>query len=351
MNKPSRSEIEQALLGTKRQAPARAEPDHSLEIPNKEHSRRRSRVIGGNFDGVSRKVPKRNYLQWIIAASVVLLSGLVFIIPEFINDAPKIAQDQNTTPSNDLYDANRIDESLLNQSNQPQENEGLEQNGFTVNEDRDRIAEYRQAEQELQILDDLNTKAEEAIKSGNYTKPVNLSALKYYQEMLSLDENNIAATDGINTMLSSLKIIGSDQIQAEDLVSAKKTLQTLSEVDTESLEFFELSEAIDNAEIAQQEQVRQQQIDELLEKAKIASDKGQLIKPKDNNVAYYFQQILELDPNNATAKKGIDTMSQEYAEQAEQHILDREWQEAETNISNLKLASNDSTLAAFLEKR
>ena len=352
MNKPTRSEIERTLLGDQRETPRRN--NRSLEIPvrDQEQTHRRKTVIGGNLEGVSKTVPKRNYYPWIIAISVVILSGLVFIIPEFFNDAPKISQEKTQIEEDKLYE-NRIEESTnaIDTITDGTVYNGSSENGFTVANDRNRVAEFRESEEKLLQLNELNEKALSAIESGNFTKPINQSALKYYQEMLSLDENNVSATDGINTMLSSLGQAGAKQLEKNDFESAKMTLQTLSEIDIESEEYFDLSESIEEAELTAENKIREEKINALIDKSKQALDKDQLVTPKNDNVALYLNQILEIDPDNQTARQGIEQISKQFAEQAEQHILNREWEDAETEIAKLKIANKDSILADFLKNR
>ena len=354
MNKPSRSEIEQSLLGSRAESQARI--DRATTIPPREEVKRQKTIIGGNLEGVSRKVPKKNYWHWFAAAALVILSGLVFIIPEFFNDAPKISQQQNQASENALYQ-NRIDESNPNQNSLDGDTANigdqppLAENGFTIPNDRDRVAEFREAELEQQQLNELKQKALDAINSGNYTKPANASALTYYQEMLAIDGNNVAATDGINAMLKSLKNTGMEQIEQNNLDVARQTLQTISEIDVDSEEYFDVSEAIENTELAAEQEEIELKIEELTEKAKAALEKDRLVSPESDNVALYLNQILEIDPDNKNARDGIDQMSKEYAEDAEQHILDRDWTSAEENITNLKRIDKDSVLADFLSNR
>ena len=342
MNRPSRNEIEQSLSDSIRETPIRVERS-SLDLPTKD-SHRQSRVIGGNLDGVSRQVPKRNYTGWIIAACLVLFSGLIFVIPEFTNKTPKITQNKPTTPASDLYNQN-IEKSAENTSN------GNSENSFTLPDDRNRAADYRQTELLQKKLLELKIKAEASIVKGDFTKPINDNALIYYQEMLALDSNNIAATDGINYMLNRLLTVGNEMLIANDVTTAKKALESLATIDIESIEYFDLTEAISAYEVKQKQQVINQKITALFKQADQATNKNNLVKPDKRNATFFYQEILKLDQKNSKARQGLETIRQNYADLAEQQINDRQWDKAEAAIENLKLASEDSVLTTFLNKR
>ena len=342
MNRPSRNEIETSLSDSKLETPVRVDRS-SLDLPTKD-SHRHSRVIGGNLDGVSRHVSKRSYIGWIVAACLVLFSGLIFIIPEFTNKTPKISQNKPTAPANDLYKQN-IEEIAKDESTIRNEN------SFTVPDDRNRATDYRQTELLQQKLLDLKTKADTAIAKGDYTNPIKDNALNYFQEMLALDSNNIAATDGINYMLNRLLTVGNEKLSANDVAAAKKTQQSLAEIDIDSIEYLDLSEAIITYEAKQQQKVLNQKIVTLFKQANQAVSKNNLIKPSKKNAIFYYQEILKLDSKNNEARQGIETIRQSYADLAEQQINQSQWNEAETTIKNLRLASEDSVLATFLSKR
>ncbi|MGH1426686.1 MAG: tetratricopeptide repeat protein [Arenicella sp.] len=345
MNKPSRNEIEKSLQASKHEASQKVE--RSLELPtNHGSSQRQSRVLGGNLGGVRRNIPKKNYGWWIAATCLILLSSLVFIIPEFMDDnAPKIAKEgQNTPPKNQIYQESRIDEASEQSIN-------TSESAFTVPADRNRAADYRQKERQQQQINALITKATQAIASGNYTKPLNNNAFQYYQEILGIEPNNIAATDGIQYILTRLLTVGLSSINSGEIDAAKKSLSSIADVDAESEEYFDLSEAISNYEAAALKKIRDDKIKKLFALSEKAINKERLTSPKNDNASFYFQQILDLDPTNTAAREGIDQISQKYADLTEKNIQNREWGEAEKNIKTLKAANKDSALAGFLEKK
>jgi len=342
MNRPSRNEIEKSLSSAKREEPIQVERS-TVDLPTKD-SQRQSRIIGGNLEGVSRHIPKKNYTGWIVAACLILFSGLIFIIPEFFNQAPKISQNKEGEITNDLYSQN-----IENNEGTPSTSNS--ENAFTVPDDRNRATEYRQTEILQQQLIDLKTKAGAAIAKGNYTKPPNDNALTYYQEMLTLDENNIAATDGINYMLNRLLTVGNQMLNNDDLDTAKEAQQSIAEIDIDSVEYFELNEAIVEYEAEQQKKALDAKISTLFKQAEQAVKKNNVISPKDQNAVFYYREVFKLDATNAKAREGLETIRQNYADLAEKQINDRDWNKAKTTINNLKQASEDSVLVTFLTKR
>ena len=145
--------------------------------------------------------------------------------------------------------------------------------------------------------------------------------------------------------------MGLSSINSGKIDAAKKSLSSITDVDAESEEYFDLSEAISSYEAAELKKVRDKKINKLFALSEKAINKGHLATPQNNNASLYFQQILDIDPSNIKAREGIDKISQKYADLTEKHIQNREWDKAESNIQNLKTANKDSALTGFLEKK
>jgi protein TonB len=67
-----------------------------------------------------------------------------------------------------------------------------------------------------------------------------------------------------------------------------------------------------------------QKIDLLLEKARAASDAGQLFEPRGNSAFDFYQKALELDPDNPSAAAGLDLLLVTTVENAKRSMAEGE---------------------------
>ena len=342
MNRPSRIEIEKSVR-------SRTDHDFNPTRPkrlwkNNTRTQRQARVLGGDLSGIKKKKSSKNPIWWITSIALILLSGLVFIIPEFIDNenAPKISQNKEKAPTNNIYQDSRIKEQT--------EEEKLITNSdaFTIPQDRERAEEYREQDAKEQRLKTLKKQAQTAIASGNYTKPEDASAYNYFQQILDIDANNSFALKGINYLTNRLHTIGMKEVESSNLRAARRHLAALFSINSDSEKYIELSEAISTLEIKLEKEAVQKDIQKILARAEKAIARKRYTTPASDNALRYYQQVLQKDENNLPAQQGINQVVEFYRERTFEAIKDNDWQKAERSIDALNLIPSQENLIVEL---
>lgn len=137
-------------------------------------------------------------------------------------------------------------------------------------------------------------------KQNNLTKPPGRNALDMYEKALSLDPQNKDAVLGKKQIAKKLLAAAKNKYKANNLksalVSAKKSLQ----LDSGSSGAKALVDQISSIFS------RQQKIAKLLKNADSKIRKGQLFTPRSKGAFHDCQAVLKLDPQNNTAREGLD---------------------------------------------
>lgn len=81
-----------------------------------------------------------------------------------------------------------------------------------------------------------------------------------------------------------------------------------------------------------------QQVDEVLARAVQKLDEGELLSPANDNARYYYGLVLSNDPNNSTARQGMNIIASRVAEQAEAAIARGDFSGAETLLASARQA-------------
>ncbi|MEJ2760851.1 MAG: serine/threonine-protein kinase [Gammaproteobacteria bacterium] len=94
----------------------------------------------------------------------------------------------------------------------------------------------------------------------------------------------------------------------------------------------------------------QQVIKALTWLGKQSLDKYKLTYPPNDNAYYYYTRLLELDPNNQTAIRGILSIADHYATLAEQAMARNEWQRTAAYVDiGLRIDPHNRSLLALRE--
>ena len=311
-NKPSRSEIENALSGRTQKATAKQRKRRADAEFNFEASPRRQQVIGGDLTGVAKRnnaglfsrYGKISIANWV-AGMLVMLILAAFFWPKGAEPIREIGDRSESTETASIYTEARLDD----------EAEPADQvQSFGRETDLDRAGKFRETDAlEIQIRK-LIAVADGFIAKGAYTQPHNSNATHAYQNILKLDPRNVAAKQGLDYINSRFLAAGIAALDDENLTLAEASLSRLASVDSESEEYTELSAVLENWKI-------QRKIDELLANAEEAKVENNFILPARENALYFFQEVQVLEEENAAALKGINDIANIYVERANEAIL------------------------------
>lgn len=150
--------------------------------------------------------------------------------------------------------------------------------------------------------------ARDAEARGQLLSEDGTGAVDYYQETLAIAPNNLEAKDGLKRAAESLKKDIEATAQADGLAAAEAKIATLARVDAAMAADVRADiDAIREAEAAAERQ--RQQVERLLSRAQGALRAGRLLEPADSNALTLYQQALDLDPGNDTARSGVESVS------------------------------------------
>ena len=141
----------------------------------------------------------------------------------------------------------------------------------------------------------------------------------------------------------------SDENKEQDNESEEVVVQEPVEAQPTLDEVIIPDEIVSDVETVEVDKTHEQII-ELLTKAEEDIKALRLSKPEGNNALDKFQQILELDPENADAQGGIIDVATEYLKLAEQNIDSKEFDKAMQYIDLAKKISPDHPDIALMEE-
>ena len=162
------------------------------------------------------------------------------------------------------------------------------------------IEQFRQ--QLATTLRDRNTihkllqQAQSLLFSGHLTQPDHDNALAKFRQVLQLSPQHKDAVNGIRQIFERLQIQAQDAIHDDHHAQAAEYIAVLESIHPDS----QAVEAL-KSELQQAQRIRA-----LLQKAKLAFSQNHWFQPRGDNALYYYQQVLQLEPEQQQATGGIN---------------------------------------------
>lgn len=167
-------------------------------------------------------------------------------------------------------------------------------------------AESLQAE-----IDSMLTLASQLRSSGNLIMPTNNNAAALYQQVLSIDVENVIAVQGLDAINAEVIDDFKDLIQAKEFASANEILDAAIEVGLTSLTIDALKQEL-NTGLSQTAIATG-----LVQDANNLYVLGYITEPPENNAVSILRQALRYDPNNADALRLLQQCSARLARVAQ----------------------------------
>ncbi len=164
--------------------------------------------------------------------------------------------------------------------------------------------------------------AQAYFKQNNLTKPSGRNALDIYNKVLSLDPGNTEAEQGKKQISRKLSDAAQAKYQANNLDSALSSANKALSLDPKNKEAKNLATQIKGI------LSKQKRIATLLEKADKKIRKGQLFTPRGNGAFHDYQTVLKADPQNTTAREGLDRVVDALSAKVWQLVGDEEFIQA-----------------------
>ena len=175
-----------------------------------------------------------------------------------------------------------------------------------------RAREDREAAERARVarIGKLLSDAGVAVDDGRLIAPPSDNALEGFRAVLALDAGNTAAKKGLERLAAALLARGTAALREERLDLAGEDFAAVAEIDPKATGLASARTRLAAAEKAAEqrlaaEQARNKHIEQLLQAAARALAAGRLSAPDDDNAADRYREVLELEPQNAAARKGI----------------------------------------------
>lgn len=178
-------------------------------------------------------------------------------------------------------------------------------------------------------------KAASYVQLGQLTEPENDNAYSAYRRIVELDPGNTEATTGLKAILKHLLDEAQSSFDNGNLDLAENQVIKAASFFPNESGVTQLQTSINDRRVALREQ---QEIADYLVKAQYWLEVGNLIEPAQDNALDNFTEVLNRNPDNATAIAGLETIASRFSAQAAEALNRNEFSEA------LKLA--DSGLLA-----
>ena len=200
-------------------------------------------------------------------------------------------------------------------------------------------------------LQALAKKALREERSGNLNK-----ALGYYQEMLTLEPNNVDAHAGeqriagwhLENAFLAIEEKKNPQLAESALAQAKTIAPNHPNIAQLEKQLAKLNE--EQQQQALQVQQLAEEISALLAQADTQYKNGNLIEPSGSSANDLYSRVLILDGDNQTAQAGLKSITDHYSAQVQQAIDGNNPLEAQQQLNNLARVDPEFSLIPVFER-
>ena len=172
-----------------------------------------------------------------------------------------------------------------------------------------RLDEILSIDKKNRQIDLLLSRADAALKKGFVYEPDKKAALFYYQNVLSLNPDNVTAKLGLLDIVDILIARAQSALNNGDLKQAESKVSLAESIDPDKSAILELRHKINNAS----------RLNDVLTKADTAFANNYYTTPKNNNSYDLYKQALTIAPANRRAKQQLDKIAAYYADKSRDH--------------------------------
>jgi predicted Ser/Thr protein kinase len=171
-------------------------------------------------------------------------------------------------------------------------------------------------------IDRLLVRADVALAAQRLTLPENDNAYDYYREVLRRDPGNRQAKSGLREIAERYASLAEQQLDEGDIEGARRYLTRGMDVQPYAPGLVRVKDKIH----------RRVEIARLLRVAHQALADYRLTTPATHNAYYYYRRVLQVDPGNRAAARGMDEIAERYAQLAEKEIAHYRYPKAQHYI-------------------
>jgi len=160
---------------------------------------------------------------------------------------------------------------------------------------------------EVQRVAQLLDQAQQQLVAVQLTTPPGDNALDSYQEVLSLDANNQQAKAGLREIANRYTQLAQTKRAAGDLEGGLSMAVRGLTVQPKHPQLLSLRNRI-NQQLAEKA-ARERTVSQLLAEAQQRLEAGRLTEPQRDSAYDAFQKVLEVDPENQRAQRGVEVIA------------------------------------------
>ena len=159
-------------------------------------------------------------------------------------------------------------------------------------------------------IEALTKQASRQVAALQLTEPLGDNAYKTYQDILAIEKNNRQAVQGIEAIQQRLESQIQDALDRKDFGAAREVAEEVLAIPSYGPgdRFLETT----NFAAVETTKIIANQLENLLSRADQARKAGRLVHPAGDNALESYRKILEIDPTNAVAEKGLDRLVEDY---------------------------------------
>jgi len=187
-----------------------------------------------------------------------------------------------------------------------------------------------QSQNHKKKLQELLIRAQQAFDIGNYVSPKKDNAYDYYKKALHLQADNNAAKRGINNIEKELLNRARAAYIDKQYKQSISYLSQLKRVNPESVNAQSLRKRLSS------EQNKIKQISDWLSLADKHIKNNRYTSPANKNAYEIYKKILNREPSNRSARKGIEKIKKHYKAMFKRHIAGARLSSAERDIQVMK---------------
>ncbi|MAT84713.1 MAG: hypothetical protein CMD39_10545 [Gammaproteobacteria bacterium] len=199
---------------------------------------------------------------------------------------------------------------------------------------------------QLKRVESLLNRAVALYAQGRLTAPEGENAAAMYQQVLALDPDNEAARQGIESVVQRVVANAESAMYAGNVEQGRAYLRQAKSLNPQAPGIATLEQTEQNLR-----QLRQsQQVKEQLLAAADALQSDRLMPPADPNAFTLYSRVLEVEPDSAAAKRGLELVREGLIDRARTLLAADDMAETFANLDAAERAGASATLIAGLRE-
>lgn len=206
------------------------------------------------------------------------------------------------------------------------------------------LLDLRQSLESALQVNELLEAAEGYLKQDYLIGPAGSNAREMFEQVLAVDPENSLAQYGLKKIVARYLVLARGARARGDFDKAQTFVSNGLRVDALDIDLLDLGDDISR------DQLKQQQIADLLQSANILSQRQQWFGNGDNAIRKY-QAVLLIDPSNQAASEGLSTSLDEFISEVDGLIAIKDYDLAEDRISMAMESLPDSDRLILLAQQ